>query len=111
MSGGCPKVGNISDQKWGVSVIAVIWELLEVGSSSMVKTSRWRRVVTRTTGSTSARNAPGRARRSVEFSVGGLEQGAYGPASPYGVCGWCWRCWRRGVLARTVGRRMRLLNL
>ena len=23
MSGGCPKVGNFSDQKWGVSVIAV----------------------------------------------------------------------------------------
>ncbi len=24
MSGGCPRVGNFSDQKWGVSVIAVI---------------------------------------------------------------------------------------
>ncbi len=23
MSGGCPRVGNFSDQKWGVSVIAV----------------------------------------------------------------------------------------
>ena len=23
MSGGCPKVGNFSDQKWGISVIAV----------------------------------------------------------------------------------------
>ena len=24
MSGGCPKVGNFSEQKWGISVIAVI---------------------------------------------------------------------------------------
>ena len=23
MSGGCPRVGNFSDQKWGISVIAV----------------------------------------------------------------------------------------
>ena len=24
MSGGCPRVGNLSDQNWGISVIAVI---------------------------------------------------------------------------------------
>ena len=25
MPGGCPRVGNFSDQNWGISVIAVTW--------------------------------------------------------------------------------------
>ena len=42
MSGGCPRVGNFSDQKWGVSVIAVTRPIPALGRlGQILRAPRW----------------------------------------------------------------------